>query len=340
MDQVSRIIDGPWEYDGSRELILIVDDDLSIRSSLARLLRAEGYAVATEADGKSGIESVHLLKPSLVLLDVMLPDMNGYDVCRELRQDPETRLTPIVLLTGLSGVEDRVKGLDVGADDYVTKPAERAELLARVRSLLRVRRYTDQLERAESVLLALARSIEGKDPCTEGHCERLSDHAVVLGRRLGLGEDELKALDFAGELHDIGKVAVPDAILLKPGPLTPDEWNVIRRHPITGEHICGPIHSFRLVLPIVRHHHEKCDGSGYPDGLIGEEIPLTAKILQVVDVWDALTTARPYKPPLRQAEALETLHSEVERGWWDGAVFQEFRQYLTESPAVLANTRG
>ncbi len=311
-------------------LVLVVDDDPNVRNGLARLLRAEGFEVATETDGRGALESVRLLRPDIVLLDVAMPEVTGLEVCRSLKADPDTRLTPIVLLTGLTGADEVARGLDAGADDFLTKPPERVELLARVRSLLRVKHYTDQLERAESVLLTLARSIEGKDPYTEGHCERLSDYASRLGRQLGLTDAEVESLDRAGILHDIGKVAVPDAILLKEGPLTAEEWTVMRKHPVTGEHICGPIQSFRLVLPIIRHHHERYDGSGYPDGLAGEEIPMTARVLQVVDVYDALTSERPYKAALSPLRALETMRAEVERGWWDPEVYAQLRRLILE----------
>jgi putative two-component system response regulator len=218
-----------------------------------------------------------------------------------------------------------VCGLEAGADDFLTKPYDRSELLARVRLSLKTKLFTDELETAESVLFTLARSIEGRDASTEGHCERLSAYATALGRHMGLSADEITALDRAGIVHDIGKVAVPDAILLKSEPLSPDEWTVMRTHPLIGEHICSPLRSFRLVLPVIRHHHEKLDGSGYPDGLAGAEIPLTARVLQVVDVYDALTTARPYKPALAAADAWRMLDAEVAKGWWDPDVVAGFR---------------
>ena len=311
-------------------MVLVVDDDASVRSSLTRLLRAEGFEVATEADGYGALDSVRLLRPDVVLLDVVMPDLDGLEVCRRLKANAETRLVPVALLTALSATEDRVRGLDAGADDFVAKPPERVELLARVRSLLRLKHYTDELERSESVLLSMARSIEGRNQYLQGHCERLSAYASALGRRLGLSEDEITALGRGGIVHDIGKIAVPDAILLKQGTLTPDEWAVIRKHPVTGEHICEPIHSFRSVLPIIRHHHEKYDGSGYPDALAGGEIPTTARVLQVVDVYDALTTDRPYRRAISPAEALKTMRTEVEKGWWDPGVLAEFRQLILQ----------
>ncbi len=309
--------------------ILVVDDELTNRALLEELLSQEGYRVVPAGDGQEALEKVARVEPDLVLLDVRMPKLDGFDVCRRLKNDPGTRLTPVVLVTGLAAVADRVRGIEAGADDFLTKPFERVELLARVRSLLNLKSYTDELERAESVLFALARSIEAKDPYTEGHCERLADNSARLGERLGLPEEEITALRRAGIVHDVGKVAVPDAILLKPGPLTPEEWKVMRDHPVVGERICRPLKSFRLVLPIIRHHHEKLDGSGYPDGLQGEQIPLTARILQLVDVYDALTTERPYKRALAGEEALATMEAEVAKGWWDARLFAEFATLIT-----------
>jgi putative two-component system response regulator len=258
--------------------------------------------------------------------------MDGFEVCQRIKENPDTQLTPVVLVTGLSATADRIRGLDACADDFLTKPVDRSELLARVRSLLKVKAHTDGLESAETILFTLAQSIEAKDPYTEGHCQRLSQYSVELGRRIGLPEEHLQALRRAGILHDIGKVAIPEPILLKPGPLSAEEWKTMREHPLIGERICAPLKSFRLVLPIIRHHHEKLDGSGYPDGLQGEEIPLTARVLQVVDVYDALTTRRPYKLALSQTEALTLMEAEVKKGWWDPSVFAEFQQMSRTFP--------
>ena len=310
--------------------ILVVDDNSAVRELLAELLRVQGFSVLTASDGDSALAEFSRRQPDLVLLDVVMPGLDGFEVCRLLKQNPEHRLVPVVLVTGLSATGDRVRGIEAGADDFLTKPVDRSELFARVRSLLSLKAHTDELERAESVLYALARSIEGKDPYTEGHCERLSEYSTRLGKRLSLPEEQLTALRRAGTVHDIGKVAVPDAILLKPGPLTPEEHAIIRQHPVVGERICAPLKSFRLVLPIIRHHHEKLDGSGYPDGLRGGAIPLTARILQVVDVYDALTTERPYKRALPVAEVLETMAGEVRKGWWDPDIFAEFQQMVSD----------
>lgn len=310
--------------------ILIADDDPGSRELLETLLAQEGHDLRVVADGKQALEEFKRFQPDLVLLDVQMPQMDGFEACRHLKYNPETRLTPVLLVTGLSAVEDRIRGIQAGADDFLSKPVDRNELLARVRSLLNLKAHTDELERAESVLLALARGIEAKDPYTEGHCERLSEYSTRLGQRIGLPGEQLTALHRAGVVHDLGKVAVPDAILLKPAPLTPEEWEIMRKHPVVGARICEPLKSFRLVVPIIRHHHEKLDGSGYPDGLKGEQIPVTARVLQIVDVYDALTTERPYKRALPLAEALAIIDAEVKKGWWDPSLFAEFRRTVSK----------
>ena len=314
--------------------ILVADDHGPNRLLLEEMLTAAGFSVFTASDGASALRMFESAKPDLLLLDVMMPHPHGFEVCQRIKSNKDTFLTPVILVTALSNTEDRVRGITAGADDFLTKPVDRSELLARVRSLLKLKAHTDELERAESVLFALARSIEGKDPYTQDHCARLSDYASRLGQRFGLPPEQLTALHRAGIVHDIGKVAVPDAILLKPGRLTEEEWTIMRQHPVVGEGICAPLKSFRLVLPIIRHHHEKLDGTGYPDGLKGEEIPITARILQIVDVYDALTTARPYKRALSTAEALEIMAQEVYRGWWDSNVFSEFTKLVAQSERV------
>jgi putative two-component system response regulator len=311
--------------------ILVVDDHGPNRALLQEVLACSGYKVLLARDGEAALQQVKTSKPDLVILDVMMPRLNGFEVCARIKSEKETCLTPVILVTALFAKSDRITGITAGADDFLTKPIDHTELLARVRSLLRLKKHTDELEQAESVLFALAQSIEGKDPYTENHCERLSHYASSLGKCLDLPSDQITALHRAGIVHDIGKVAVPDSILLKPGPLTDEEWKIMREHPVVGENICAPLKSFRLVLPIIRHHHERLDGSGYPDRLSGEQIPFTARVLQIVDVYDALTTARPYKRALSQNEALRTMEQEVARGWWDPQIFHEFQRMIQQT---------
>jgi putative two-component system response regulator len=309
--------------------ILVVDDEPANRELMEALLEPQGYTVITAEDGEGALEAFARHQPDLLLLDVMMPRLDGIEVCRRLKNNPDTRLTPVVLVTALSAVDDRVRGLEAGADDFLGKPIERLELMARVRALLSLKAYTDELERAESVLFALAKSIEGKDSYTGGHCDRLSNYSERLGLRIGLPKEQITALRRGGIVHDVGKVAVPDAILLKPGKLTPDEWLIMRQHPVVGEHICSPLKSFRYVLPIIRHHHERMDGSGYPDGLKGEQIPVVARIMTIADVFDALTTQRPYKAAFSIEQALQMMEVEVQKGWWDNHLFAEFRTMMT-----------
>jgi putative two-component system response regulator len=272
--------------------------------------------------------------PDLILSDVVMPGKSGYELCRELKSDPVTRLVPFVLITGLSEREDRVRGIEAGADDFLSKPIFPEELFARVKSLIKLKEFTDELETAESVLCTHGLSVGSRDPYTEGHCERLAENASNLGRHLLLDEDDIIALRRGGYLHDLGKIAVPDEILKKGANLTAEEWIVMKRHPVTGENICRPLKSLRLVLPIIRNHHEHFDGSGYPDALKGRDIPVLARILQVVDVYDALRTARPYKPALSHEQAAITMRDEARAGCWDEEMVLEFFNMLERQRQV------
>lgn len=317
--------------------ILVVDDHAQNIELLSALMQAEGYAVVPASDGLEALAEVASATPDLILLDIMMPGLDGYAVCRQLKERPETCLVPIILLTALGSEEHLLRGIEAGADDFLTKPFSRAELKARVRSLLKLKAYTDELEHAETMLLMLGRTVEAKDPYTQGHCERLSAYSVALGRALNLPPEDLMALDRGGALHDLGKIGIPDAILLKPTALSDAEWVIMREHPAIGERICLPLLSLKPVLPIIRHHHERWDGSGYPDGLAGEAIPLTARILQTVDIFDALTTARPYKPALSHQAAIQALQDEVACGWRDPHVVQPFIELVARDglPKVL-----
>lgn len=308
--------------------ILVADDEEVNRRMLADMLQRDGYRIVLAADGEEASSVFGRERVDLALLDVLMPHRTGFEVCRMIKRNPETCLVPVVLVTGLTATDDRIEGIECGANDFLNKPIHKEELIARVRSLLRMKQFTDELENAETVLLSLALSIEAKDPYTEGHCARLSKYAVELASAVGLPDELRVALRRAGVVHDIGKVAVPETILLKPGLLTPDERRIVQTHSGVGERICSPLRSFRHVLPIIRHHHEKLDGSGYPDGLKGDEIPITARILTVVDVYDALTTTRPYRAALTSRKAFSIMEEEVERGWWDRELVETFKGLL------------
>jgi putative two-component system response regulator len=314
--------------DSSRQVvpgrILVVDDEAQNVEVFSRLMKRFGYDVLTAMSGELALQSVARDRPDLVLLDVNMPGIDGFEVCRRLKSDTRTRLIPIVLITAMHATEDRVRGIDAGADDFLAKPPVLAELEARVRSLMRLKRYTDELDSAQSVILTLGLTIESRDPSTQGHCERLTRYAAALGGRLGLDEDQLVALRRGAFLHDVGKVGIPDVILLKPGPLTPSERAAMQQHPVIGDRLCGELRALEDVRPIVRHHHERPDGTGYPDGLEGDSIPLLARIMNVVDSYDALTTERPYKTARPHAEAVRKLREEAARGWKFPSLVEEF----------------
>ncbi len=317
-----------------KQSILVVEDNPVNAALMKEMLVSRGYPTVAVQSAAAAEAEIRREAPDLILLDVVMPGKSGYELCRELKDDPTTRLIPIVMITGLSAREDRLQGIEAGADDFLTKPISPEELFARVSSLLKLKEFTDELETADSVLCTLGLSVEARDPYTEGHCERLARNAMDLGRFLGVEEDSVIALQRGGFLHDLGKIAVPDEILKKGSDLTPAEWEIMKRHPVTGEAICRPLKSLRLVLPIIRHHHEHSDGSGYPDGLRQSEIPLLPRILQVVDIYDALRTARPYKPALGHEQAAVTMRAEARSGLWDQELVAEFFAMLDQRRQV------
>lgn len=317
-----------------KQSILVVDDHRLNAELLREMLGTRGYHAIVVSSAADAELQIRRDAPDLILLDVIMPGKTGYELCRELKDDPATRLIPVVMITGLNAHEDRLKAIEAGADDFLTKPVSPEELFARVKSLLKLKEFTDELETAESVLCTLGLSVEARDPYTEGHCERLSRNASDLGRFLGLDDDSIVALRRGGYLHDLGKIGVPDEILKKGSDLTPSEWEIMKLHPITGETICRPLKSLRLVLPIIRHHHEHSDGSGYPDGLKEGEIPLLPRVLQIVDVYDALRTVRPYKPALPHDQAALTMLREAQSGLWDEELVGEFFAMLDKRRQV------
>ena len=293
--------------------VLVVDDHEPNLSGLRAFLQRD-YRVVTTTSGSEAIRIARDAPPDAVLLDVVMPEVSGLDVCAELKQDADTRLIPVVLMTGRGDRQTRIAGIAAGADDFLDKPIDTEELSARIRSLVRVKRFTDELASAEAFAVALGRVIEARDPGTEGHCERLASYATALGAGLGLDAAALDTLQRGAFLHDIGKIGIPDHLLLKKGRLTAREYELMKRHPLIGDELCRPVKSLEAVRPIVRHHHERLDGRGYPDHLRGDHIPLVAQIVTVVDVFDALTSERPYRRALSLEAAWRTMRREAREG--------------------------
>ena len=297
--------------------VLIVDDIEINRRLLKAMLKTARYRILEARRASEALAVIETEKIDLVVVDLILPEMSGPDLCRLIKGNRHTQLIPVLMLTSVQGVENEIAGISSGADEFLLKPLHPTVLRTRIRAMLRNKALFDSLDEAETILFALAQSVERRDPSTGQHCERLASYSVALGMALGLENSQLLALHRGGYLHDIGKISVPDAILFKPGKLTAEEWAIMRAHTVNGEAICRPMKTLGPVLPIIRGHHERWDGSGYPDGLRGEEIPLLPRILQVTDIYDALTTVRSYKPALSHDQAIQTLNDEVQRGWRD-----------------------
>jgi putative two-component system response regulator len=302
--------------------ILLVDVSSARREELKSFLQSQKCDVHAAADVESAVRLGLQMQPDLVLLYDSLPGIGCLELCRQIKKDPLNQLTPVVFVKPSPDQWDIQSAREAGAMDVWATPPSLWDALGRIQSLLRLKNYME--EQAKSAVFALARSVDSNQNMRNGHSERLVAYAEQLGESLGLGEQDLRELRIASLLHDIGKISVPESILLKPAPLNAEETRIIREHPLMGEKICAPLKSLRRILPVIRHHHEKMDGSGYPDGLRGEAIPLKARILQVADIYDALTTDRSYRGALPPEEALHTLFSEAQNGWLDGSVVLKF----------------
>jgi putative two-component system response regulator len=285
------------------------------------VLGEAGYRIVPVDGGQAVIDAVQEGDVDLVLLDVRMPGLDGFEVCRRLKRDPATEFLPVVMVTAYADRRDREEGIAAGADDFLSQPVNRHELLARVRSLLRLRTYYRDLEDHQSVVLSLAELVEAKDPYSRGHSARVGELAYRVGQEAGLSPAECDALQMAGLLHDIGKVGIPVAVWNKSGTLSTEEREAVHTHPGEGEGLCRPLKTVSGVLPFIRHHHERWDGRGYPDGLKGEEIPYGARILAVVDAYEALTSDRAHRRKVEPAEALAVLERETAEGRWDPKVF-------------------
>ncbi len=311
--------------------VLVVDDGAANRELIEACLAGIDCEVRPAEDGLAALREIEMRKPDLVLLDVQMPGLNGYEVCRKIKGDPKTRLIPVVMITSLDRTTDRVEALNAGADDYMSKPVERVELVARVRSALRLKSVYDSLDSAEQVIYALAAAVEAKDPYTEAHTHRVAESARRVGLSLGMPDEMLDALYRSGLIHDIGKIGVPDSILLKPGPLTEPETHMMRAHTRIGADIVAPLASAEHVLPVIRHHHERVDGTGYPDGLRGKQIPQLARIVAVCDAYDALVNDRPYRKRRSRDEAIAVLMNGA-GSQWDSEIVEVFLRDLATVP--------
>jgi putative two-component system response regulator len=314
--------------------VLIIDDDPQVRSLLRTLLKSRGYGVEEFGAAEPGLERIRSDPPDLVFLDLQLPDRSGHSVLEEIRSRAATRLLPVVMLTGFASSEEKVRAYELGVTDFLAKPFAPDELLPRVRSLVLLKLFADEHEHAGQMLMTLARTIDARDPYTAGHSGRVAEYAELVALRMDVPVATRLDMRRGALFHDLGKIVIPDGVLLKPGPLTPEERNVVQQHPAVGAELLAPMKTMLKTLPIVHSHHERLDGSGYPDGVNGESLPRAVRIVTICDIFDALTTTRAYRKALSLEEAYDILADGVRRGWWDGEVFRELQAAVAE--AVVA----
>ena len=294
-----------------------MDDNPSVLELLRSQLKPYPYVLETASDGDEALHKIQLEPPDLILLDLMMPRVSGFEIIKRIRDNKDTRFIPIIVITALSEQQDKLRAIELGADDFLVKPINKLELMTRIKSLLRMKLMHDDLDTSESILFSLAQALEAKDFYTRGHSERVADLAIEIARRIGVPESDLENLRRGALIHDIGKIGVKESILLKPGRLTDEELAHIRTHAARGFEICEPLKSLEPCLPIIRSHHERIDGQGYPDGLKGDEIPLAARIAAVADSFDAMTTDRPYRKGMTVQEACAIFENEIGSGQWD-----------------------
>jgi putative two-component system response regulator len=311
-----------------KSTILVADGSLFRRHSIISALHELGLDAVEARSTSEAMDELGQRRIDTVLVDLFVPGSGAIDFCRRVRATTDIERVPILVLTREDDADNEVLAMEAGADEFLVGPLRPRVLRARVQSLLRRKSLMDSLDETETVVFTLARSVEERDPALGQHCERLALMAAAMGVRLGLPPSDILALQRGGYLHDVGKVGIPDNVLMKPGPLTPEEWVVMKTHAEKGERICKEVRSLAPVLPIIRHHHERWDGSGYPDKLRGPEIPLLARILQMADIYDALTAARPYKRAFTSDEAIQIMRDEAAKGWRDPELIGVFEDVL------------
>ncbi len=298
--------------------ILLVEDDESSRQIVCDILEKDVYEIKACPDGESGMQMIEQSEWDLVILDIMLPGKDGFDLLKKVKS--LHRFTPVLMFTVLQEKENIIKAYLMGVDDFINKPFDRWEFLARVRSLLNLRRSYMQLEETRNVVLSLARTVEAKDPYTRGHSERVGEYSRMIAEELGFASDKCEHLYWAGILHDVGKINVPGEILTKPSKLTDEEYEKIKLHPEISYKICSGLRTLKEALPAVKYHHERWDGKGYPEGLEGKNIPAEARIMAVADAYDAMTSDRSYRKALPHAKVMEILCSGKGSQWQDSVV--------------------
>ncbi|MFH1653763.1 MAG: HD domain-containing phosphohydrolase [Pseudomonadota bacterium] len=311
--------------------ILIVDDNKVNVELLKSQLKPFSYNLDCAYDGEEALSKINESHPDLVLLDLMMPKISGFEICRSVKQNKKTQFIPIIVITALQELDDKIKAIELGADDFLVKPINRLELTTRIKSLLHLKSLHDDLDTSESILFSLVQALEAKDFYTKGHSERVAHLATEIGRIANLGDKELDYLHKGGLLHDIGKIGIKESILLKPGKLTPEEMAHIKSHPSRGYEICSPLKTLGPCLSIIRSHHERIDGEGYPDGLKGKDIPILAKITAVADSFDAMTTDRPYRRGMTEEAALKIFRNEIDSGQWDAEIVKLLIKVLERS---------
>lgn len=317
--------------------ILVVDDNRTNALLLERVLVGDNHIVDTANDGQEALERVTHNCPDLILLDLDMPRVDGFEVCRRVKSNPATRFVPIVIVTAQNAFDAKLRAWELGADDFITKPFQCLEVVARCRSLLRIKDLIDERDSAEAVVFAFARVVEAKSPYTHGHSERVAAYALTLAAEVNLPEDEWETLRKGALLHDIGKVSVPDAILDKPASLTPAEFDIMKQHTVQGARIAEPLRSVRDAVPLIRWHHERLDGRGYPDGLMGGSIPLLVRILSVADVYDSLSSARPYRGAIPHPQCIEILERDASGGGLDTELVTAFCKVITPNTVTVVN---
>ncbi|NWF75421.1 MAG: response regulator [Nitrospirae bacterium] len=311
-----------------RPSILVVDDVSSNLELLEAIFIKEGFKVYTALGASEAIEIFINQGIDIAVLDVMMPGIDGFELCSRLKNISGKRFFPIILLTALSDKKSRIKGIESGADDFISKPFDTTELVIKIKSLLKLKSLQEELDHSENIILTLAVAMEARDPYTQGHSTRVSKLSVEFVSFLGFPEKDKELIKKAGILHDIGKICLSESLLRKPGPLSVEEVEAIKRHTILGEELCRPLVSMKKILPAIRHHHERWDGKGFPDRLAGQEIPLMARILSIVDTFDAMVSVRPYRGRKSPKAALQTIKDEKHLGQWDTELLKYFFEMM------------